>query len=52
VRVLGDVVIYPCIDISYGLIEHLKVEKVLKFNPTKGLNERYNFTQSNEQLKL
>jgi hypothetical protein len=51
VRVFDEVGIYPCIDNPYGLIEHTRVNKVLKFNPTKGLGERHGFTQLNEGLK-
>jgi hypothetical protein len=51
VKVLGEVAIYPCIDNPYGLNEHTRVEKVLEFNPTKGLGERHVFTQSNRGLK-
>jgi hypothetical protein len=43
-RVLSDVAIYPCIDIPYGLNEKLRVEEILKFNPTKGLGVRHDFT--------
>jgi hypothetical protein len=38
VRVLGEVSIYACIDNSYRLNEHTRVEKILEFNPTKGLD--------------
>jgi hypothetical protein len=48
---LGEVAIYPCIDIPYGLNEHTRVEDVLEFNPTKGLGERHDFSQSNRGLK-
>jgi hypothetical protein len=43
-RVLSDVAIYPCIDIPYGLNEKQRVEEILKFNPTKGLGVRHDFT--------
>jgi hypothetical protein len=46
-RVLHEVTIYPCIDIPYELNEQLGVEKILEFNPTKGLSVRHGFTQSN-----
>jgi hypothetical protein len=51
VKVLGEVAIYPCIDNPYGLNEHTRIEKVLEFNPTKGLGEIHGFTQSNRGLK-
>jgi hypothetical protein len=49
--ILGEVAIYPCIDIPYGLNEHTRVGDVLEFNPTKGLGERHDFSQSNRGLK-
>jgi hypothetical protein len=51
VRVLSDIVNYLLIDNPYRLNENPRVEKVLEFNPTKGLCERHGFTQSNEGLK-
>jgi hypothetical protein len=51
VGVLGEVAIYPYIDNPYGLNKHTRVEKALKFNLTKGLGERHDFTQSNRGLK-
>jgi hypothetical protein len=48
-RVLSEIAIYLCIDNPYGLNEHLRAEKVLEFNPTKGLGERHGFTQPNQQ---
>jgi hypothetical protein len=52
VRVLSEVAIYAKIDNSYGLNEYLRVNKVLEFNPTKGLGERHSFTHSIGGLKL
>jgi hypothetical protein len=46
-----EVVIYPCINNSYELIEHSKVEKVLKSNSTKGWGKRHGFTQFKRELK-
>jgi hypothetical protein len=40
VRVLGEVIIYPRIDNPCGSNEHPRVDKVLEFNPTKGLGKR------------
>jgi hypothetical protein len=51
VRVLSEVVIYPCINNSYRLIEHARVENAFLLNLTKGLCVRHNFTKSNEVLK-
>jgi hypothetical protein len=51
VRVLSDIVNYLLIDNPYRLNENPRVEKVLEFNPTKGLCERHGFTHSNEGLK-
>jgi hypothetical protein len=44
VRVLGEVDIYLCIDNSYGLNGHVRVENVLEFNPIKRLGEKHDFT--------
>jgi hypothetical protein len=44
VRVLGEVDIYLCIDNSYGLNGHARVENVLEFNPIKRLGEKHDFT--------
>jgi hypothetical protein len=52
VRVLSEVAIYAKIDNSYRLNEYLRVNKVLEFNPTKGLGERHSFTHSIGGLKL
>jgi hypothetical protein len=41
VRVLGEVIIYPRIDNPCGSNEHPRVDKVLEFNPTKGLGKRW-----------